>query len=131
MIQLLGLNVQKQIVMELKEAGPYALIADETMDISRKEQFSICVRYVTGQLQVQERFLGFWDVATTDGETLCLKIQEILGQLGINLTMLRAQAYDGASNMRGRYSGVATRIKELEPRAILYIHCYCHLLNLR
>ena len=129
MIQLLGLNVQKQIIMELKEAGPYALIADETMDISRKEQFSICVRYVTGQLQVQERFLGFWDVATTDGETLCLKIQEILSQLGINLNMLRAQAYDGASNMRGRYSGVATRIKELEPRAI-YIHCYCHLLNL-
>ena len=40
--------------------------------------------------------------------------------------MLRAQAYDGASNMRGRYSGVASRIKELEPRA-LYIHCYCHL----
>ena len=35
MIQLLGLNVQKQIVMELKEAGPYALIADETIDISR------------------------------------------------------------------------------------------------
>ena len=54
MIQLLRLNVQKQIVMELKEAGPYALIADETMDISRKEQFSVCVRYVTGQLQVQE-----------------------------------------------------------------------------
>ena len=115
--------------MELKEAGPYALIADETMDISRKEQLSICVRYITGKLQVQERFLGFWDVDTTDGETLCLKIQEILSQLGINLTMLRAQVYDGASHMRGRYSGVATRIKELEPRA-LYIHCYCHLLNL-
>ena len=43
--------------------------------------------------------------------------------------MLRAQAYDGVSNVRGRYSGVSARIKELEPRA-LYIHCYCHLLNL-
>ena len=43
MIQLLGFNVQKQMVMELKEAGPYALTADETMDISRKEQLSICV----------------------------------------------------------------------------------------
>ena len=28
--------------------------------------------------------------------------------------------------MRRRYSGVAARTKELEPRA-LYIHCYCHL----
>ena len=52
----------------------------------------------------------FLDVAATDGEALCLKIQEILSQLGINLTMLRAQAYDGASNMHGRYSGVAARI---------------------
>ena len=86
--------------------------------ISPEKSSLLCVRYVTGQLQVQERFLGFWDVATTDGETLCLKIQEILSQLGINLNMLRAQAYDGASNMRGRYSGVATRIKELEPCAI-------------
>ena len=38
MILLLGLNVQKQ---KLKHAGPYALTADETMDISRKEQLSI------------------------------------------------------------------------------------------
>ena len=129
MILLLGLNVQKQIVVELKEAGPCAPIADETMDISRKEQLSICVRYVTGQLQVQERFLGFWDVATTEGETLCLKIQDIHRQLGINLSMLRAQAYDSTLNMRGRYSGVASCIKELELRA-LYIHCCCHPLNL-
>ena len=31
--------------------------------------------------------------------------------------------------MCGQYSGVAARIKDLEPRA-LYIHCHCHLLNL-
>ena len=43
---------------------------------------------VTGRLQVQERFLGFWDVATTDGKTLCLKIQDIHHQLGINLSSL-------------------------------------------
>ena len=94
MTLLLDINVQKQIVVELKEAGPYALIADETMDISRKEQLSICIQYVTSHKF--KRFLGFWDVATTDGETLCVKIQDIHCQLGINLSMLRAQAYDGA-----------------------------------
>ena len=78
--------------MELKEAGPYAIIDDETMDISRKEQLNICAWYITGQLQVQERFLGFWDVATTEVEALYLKIQEILSHLEISLTMLRAQA---------------------------------------
>ena len=34
--------------------------------------------------------------------------------------------YDGASGIR---NGVATKIMELEPRA-LYIHCYGHFLNL-
>ena len=78
MIQLLGLNIQKQVVMELKEAGPYALIADETMNISRKEQLSICVRYITGQLQVQERFLGFWLQQMVKHCASKFKIQEIL-----------------------------------------------------
>jgi hypothetical protein len=45
------------------------------------------------------------------------------------VTNIRAQCYDGAASMRGKYSGLASRVKELEPRAI-YIHCHAHLLNL-
>lgn len=45
------------------------------------------------------------------------------------MTNVRAQCYDGTSSMRGKYSGLAARVKELEPRAI-YIHCHAHLLNL-
>lgn len=37
--------------------------------------------------------------------------------------------YDGASNMRGRYFGLAARVHEVEKGAI-YIHCHAHQLNL-
>ena len=37
------------------------------------------------------------------------------------------QCYDGAANMSGRRSGVATQIQQLEPRA-LYMHCMGHCL---
>ena len=39
------------------------------------------------------------------------------------------QCYDGAANMSGRHSGVATQIQQLEARA-LYMHCIGHCLNL-
>ena len=41
------------------------------------------------------------------------------------LSKLRAQTYDGASNMMGRKSGVATKIKEIQKNA-LKTHCHGH-----
>ena len=40
-----------------------------------------------------------------------------------------AKCYDGASNMCGRHTGVATQITRKEPRA-LYVHFMAHSLNL-
>jgi hypothetical protein len=42
------------------------------------------------------------------------------GRTGLNLSIsnCRDQAYDGASAMAGRKSGVQTRIKEIEPKAL-------------
>ena len=129
MIQLIGKNIQRLILDELKSASLFSIICDETMDISRIEQFSFCVRYITPDLRVKERFLGFWYAKSTDGASLLELLTLILKSLDLNVTNIRAQCYDGASSMRGKYSGLASRVKELEPRAI-YIHCHAHLLNL-
>ena len=49
--------------------------------------------------------------------------------MNLKLENCRCQCHDGASNLRGRISGVATQILNDEPRAI-YTHCYGHALNL-
>ena len=44
-------------------------------------------------------------------------------------TLIVSQAYDGASVMSGRCSGIQKHIKEVAPEAT-YIRCYAHCLNL-
>ena len=62
---------------------------------------SLCVRYVTADFMIQERFLGFWSTATTDGATLFNLLKDVLQSLGLFLNQVHAQCYDGVANMRG------------------------------
>lgn len=47
-IELCGKAVQESVVKRLKESGPgyFSVLADETQDISRKQQLSLCIRYL-------------------------------------------------------------------------------------
>ena len=63
------------------------------------------------------------------GHTVVAVIRDELIKTNLSITNCRGQCYDDASNMVGAKSGVATQIKNDEPRAIL-IHCYVHTLHL-
>ena len=65
----------------------------------------------------------------TDGETLYLLIQSIFCKFGLDIKDLVAQCYDGAANMCGGYKGVASRVRQENPKAV-YVHCCGHVLNL-
>ena len=58
-----------EILSEVKQAKYYSVIADEVCDISNKEQFSICLRYVHDKA-VKEMFLGFVEVERTTGHVV-------------------------------------------------------------
>ena len=49
--------------------------------------------------------------------------------LGLFLSTLRGQGYDGASTMSGSKTGLQARIRECQPKA-LYTHCAGHSFNL-
>ena len=46
----------------------------------------------------------------------------------LDITNLRGQSYDGASNMAGIYTGVQARIMKEQPLAY-YTHCGAHRVN--
>ena len=79
--------------------------------------------------EVHESFILFRDVERTDAATLFHCLTTTLDSLGLSLNQLRGQCYDGASNMRGRYNGVETRVLNVNPKAV-YVHCVNHCLNL-
>ena len=56
-------------------------------------------------------------------------LKQVLKDMKLSLVDCRGQYYDGAANMAGVRSGVATQICEIEQRAV-FTHCYSHALNL-
>lgn len=104
-------------------------MSDETTDISRKEQMSIDFRHVDEELVIHETFLGFYDTPLADAETLFKVIKDVLLRFELPYNKCRGQCYDGASCVSGSITGLQTRFRELEPRA-LYTHCAGHNISL-
>lgn len=55
----------RSLMKEVHGAGFYAVIADETSDITTQEQVSFCFRYAKENLEVEEVFVGFYATADT------------------------------------------------------------------
>ena len=107
----------------------FTLMVDETTDMSNTEQMVVCLRFVDNNLEVYEEVVGLYSLESTSAETIVSTIKDILLRMNLRMDMCCGQCYDGASNMSGSNSGVATKIASLESRA-LYTHCYGHALNL-
>ena len=100
-------TVVRQLAAQVAEAGVFSVIVDETTDASRKEQLSLCVRYVTDNLTAEELFLGLYSADATTGDALANLIQDALQRLQLPISGLRGQCYDGASNMSGQFQGMS------------------------
>lgn len=120
--------ILRKVILNVKEAKYFSVLADETTDVAKLEQFSLCVRYIKDNI-VHESFLQFVPVTSTTGESLANVIIQELKKYGLDLNNLRGQGYDGAASMSGKFNGVQAIIRQLYPTA-LYVHCASHSLNL-
>ena len=129
MLELMSTSVLRSIAKELQSADMFAIMADECVDISNREQLSICFRWVDSDLEVHEEFVGLYQIPDIAANTIVQALKDCLLRLNLQWNRCRGQCYDGASVMAGHKNGVATQILAVEPRA-LYTHCYGHSLNL-
>ena len=128
-IRLMSKQVLRSILINIKKQPFYGIIADETTDISGKEQLAISLRWVTSSYEIHEDLIGLVYVEMTDASTLKTVIRDSLIRCGVSLSSCRGQAYDGAANMAGHLNGVAAKILAEEPKAI-FVHCLAHSVNL-
>jgi len=128
-LELMATKVMSENLAEIRQAEFCALLLDETSDLLKIEQISICLRIVSQNLVSSEFFLGFYSTSSTKAETLFQVVQDVFLRFNLPLTKLRGQCYDGAANVSGKITGLQTRLREIEPRA-LYVHCNAHNINL-
>lgn len=122
MIKSCNKIILNKLVKKINDAECFAVLAYETMDISTKEQFSICVRYIDNEeKKIREDFLQFIEVQDVSGKGLADTILKSFSYFGINPKFLIGQEYDGAVTMSGKFKGVQFRIRELYPLAH-YLH---------
>ncbi|XP_057802929.1 uncharacterized protein LOC131018222 [Salvia miltiorrhiza] len=119
----------KRIIQELGD-DYFGILADESSDVSQKEQLALCLRYVDGKTEmIVERFLGLVHVSDTTAMSLKNAIISFLMEHSLSPSKIRGQGYDGASNMKGEINGLKTLIMKDTPCAY-YVHCFAHQLQL-
>ncbi|XP_025424688.1 zinc finger MYM-type protein 1-like [Sipha flava] len=137
-ITLLASTILEQIILSINRSPFFSVIMDTTQDISKIDQLSQVIRYVSvisdsdgnpKTLQINESFIGFVEIVDQSSAGLEESIINCITKNNLNLSKLRGQGYDGAANMSGVYSGVQARLKSKQKLAT-YIHCVSHNLNL-
>ena len=108
LISLLVRNVRSTITSEIRDAPYFAIMLDTTQDISKVDQLSIVIRYLTLMqnnhdgasvpvCKVNERFLGFIELKDQTFEGIKTELLAFLLSQGISLNKCRGQCYDGAT----------------------------------
>lgn len=126
------LSVIKEYIHEEVTAADYiAIQADETSDVSVQCQLALVLRYIDRHNTIQERFFEFIPMENANAESIATVILDRLSALipPEAKAKLIAQAYDGASVMRGATGGVQKKVLDVYNNAH-YVHCYAHQLNL-
>ena len=143
-IEMIGNCIQKKVVEEVQKSGVFSVLADETTDSSHRSQLSVSVRFVAEKnvssipgasakktvSVIQERFLEFLNPESLTVEGLALEIVNVLRRLGLDVSLLVGQGYDGASAMSGQFNGVQKYVRDMCASPAVYVHCVAHVLNL-
>ncbi|KAL5488582.1 hypothetical protein EMCRGX_G017549 [Ephydatia muelleri] len=98
-LEIMALHVLRQICSDIAKTAFFTIMADECTDVSNKEQFMICIRWVDNTLTAHEDVIGLYNVGTIDACSLFSTIEDVLLRMNLTVSQCRGQCYDGASNM--------------------------------
>jgi hypothetical protein len=120
--------IENKLLCDLNQAKVCALICDETCDNSNEKHLGSNIRFVKNG-NVITKFLENVTVSDGTAETLTNSITEMLKEKHIDISKIIGLGCDGANVMLGKHSGVAARLKVLNP-SIISVHCAAHRLAL-
>ncbi|KAI5400505.1 hypothetical protein KIW84_065405 [Lathyrus oleraceus] len=87
-------TVTTQVILDDLGDDLFAILIDESRDISVKEQMVVVTRYVNNEGKVIERFLGVVHVSNTSALTLKSGFESLLAKYGLSLSRICGKDYD-------------------------------------
>ena len=133
--KLLGETVKTELLEKVKNAAAFGVLTDEVADISVTENLMTFIQfYDSDTKQVVTSFLSCQNVLSeferANAEAIAtLLLKELEENDSLDMTRFTGFTSDGASVMLGKKTGVAARLKQVNP-VLLNVHCICHRLAL-
>ena len=129
LISCIGAYILGQLILEIKAAKFFSILADEVSDVGGQEQMPLVLRFVDASGQIREVFLKFVFLTSTTGKAIADNIKKEINKMGLDISYCRGQSYDGAGNMSDKCIGAAKLILDDNSKA-LFVHCASHRLKL-
>lgn len=129
MFLTIGKVILDTIVQKLVRANYIGTLCDDVTDVAVMEQFINFVQFVDPDTyELETDFLFVENVLeksdSADAKTLFTVLCDKLKSFGISIDKLSSLVSDGASVMLGNRSGLAVRLKELNPKREQTPGCY-------
>lgn len=101
-------------------------MVDETIDISKIEQMSLCIRYIDmsdncNEFKIRGDFLTFVPIIDVTGNMIALSILISLNSMKINLELLCGQCYDWAAAMSSHLNGIQVKLGKIILKLCMFI----------
>ena len=100
-------------------------MADETADVSNKEQLVICIRWVDDRFVIHEDFTGMQPLERTNADQVVAILKNALLRINFNIQRARRQCYDGVGTKAGEKTGVANWTENAYTRTVLDMPQIC------
>ena len=125
----LGQTVLQPLLHDIQQSQLYAILIDETTDVSVKKQLIMYCRYMKGDSSTETKYIAMLPIPDGKAETITNAVLGKARELGLDPQKMVAMGSDGASVMLGRRSGVVARLKATVPW-LIGNHCVAHRLAL-
>ena len=129
-IMSLGEVISNKIFDDIRHSPFFALMCDETTDISVSKEVIVYARYLNSDRKVCTSFVGMIEISDGTAKTILNALKRLCERENLDMAnKLAAFGSDGAAVMIGSRGGVATLLKETTPWMISN-HCVAHRLAL-
>jgi hypothetical protein len=117
--------LQKQ-VERIKASSSFALLIDSSTDVSTEDHMLMYVRYLhLDTLVATTEYLTYMKLLATIADAIITVLLGVMTALGLDVQRMVGFCSDGAATMAGVKSGVAARLKAVNPR-IIAVRCVAH-----
>lgn len=131
-LQMISPNIQKDNIscasiettndiIKKIDSALFSVLIDESRDISTKVKIVVVLSYVDKHGYMVECFVGIEHVSSTTATSLKESLDNMFLKLGLSLSMLCGEGYNGANNMQGEFSGLKTLILKETNLLIMFI----------